>query len=51
MINDFVYHYDCIKDTLKAFGNFKNKQNSVSSSAFWYVKVLYKSVFNALLYI
>ena len=28
-----------IKDTLKAFGNFKNKQKSVRSNVFWYVKV------------
>ena len=28
-----------IKDTLKAFDDFKNKQKSVWSNAFWYVKV------------
>ena len=29
----------CIKDTLKAFDDFKNKQKSVWSNVFWYVKV------------
>ena len=28
-----------MKDTLKAFEDFKNKQKSVWSNAFWYVKV------------
>ena len=28
-----------LKDTLKAFGDLKNKHKSVSSNAFWYVKV------------
>ena len=28
-----------LKDTLKAFDNFKNKQKSVWSNVFWYVKV------------
>ena len=28
-----------IKDTLKAFDDFKNKQKSVWSNVFWYVKV------------
>ena len=26
-----------IKDTLKAFNNFKNKQKTVSNNVFWYV--------------
>ena len=29
----------CIKDKLKAFNGFKNKQCSVRNSVFWYVKV------------
>ena len=29
----------CLKDTLKAFNNFKNKQKSVWSNAFWCVTV------------
>ena len=28
-----------IKDTLKAFNDFKNKQKNVRSNVFWYVKV------------
>ena len=28
-----------LKDTLRAFGNFKNKQKSVWSNVFWYTKV------------
>ena len=32
----WLIHY---KDTLKAFGAFKNKQKSVWSNVFWYVKV------------
>ena len=27
------------KDTLKTFGNFKNKQKSTRNNAFWYVKM------------
>ena len=30
---------EILKDTLKAFGDFKNKQKSVWSNIFWYVKV------------
>ena len=38
-----------IKDTLKAFDDFKNKQKSVWSNFFWYIKVVYsESVFNTL---
>ena len=38
-----------IKDILKAFNDFKNKQKSVWSNAFWYVKIcIFKSVFNKL---
>ena len=29
------------KDTLKAFEDFKNKQQSVWSNVFWYVKSIY----------
>ena len=34
------------KDTLKAFGDFKNNQNNVWSNVFWYVKlyIFWKSV-------
>ena len=39
----FRYKHNCtltkFKDTLKAFDNFKNKQKSVWSNVFWYVKV------------
>ena len=36
-----VYFFENLlfKDTLKAFDNFKNNQNSVWSNGFWYVKV------------
>ena len=35
----FIIIIFCLKDTLKAFDNFKNKQKSVWSNVFWYVKV------------
>ena len=38
-----MYHYSSnskpLKDTLKAFNDFKNKQKSVWSNIFWYIKV------------
>ena len=39
-----------VKDTLKAYRNFKNKQKSVWSNVFWYAKVyIYsESVLNSL---
>ena len=41
MIHLFTILYSILplKDTLKAFNDFKNKQNSVWSNVFWYVKV------------
>ena len=40
--------YWILKDTLKAFDDFKNSQKSVWSTIFWYVNVYSESVFNTL---
>ena len=32
------FRYLLVKDTLKAVGDFKNKQKSVWSKVFWYIK-------------
>ena len=38
-----------VKDTLKAFHDFENKQKSVWSNVFWYVKYVHsENVFNTL---
>ena len=43
---DRLNYTSCIKDTLKTFGDFKNKQKSVWSNVFWYVKlyILWKCI-------
>ena len=38
-ITSSMSRYCNIKDTLKAFGDFENKQKSVWSNVFWHVKV------------
>ena len=42
LFEEFLLHKEInysIKDTLKAFNGFKNKQKNVWSNVFWYVKV------------
>ena len=39
------YHSICFKNTLKVFGDFKNKLKSVWNNAFWYVEVCFNTLY------